>query len=273
MAKRVVRRATVVRTEKLTPNMVRVILSGPDVADFEMPYTDHYIKILFPPPGAGYAWPADPAEIQASYPREQWPVMRTYTIRWRTGETMAIDFVVHGDVGLGGPWAASAQAGETMVFYGPGGAWTPDLNARRLVFVADESALPAVAAALDKLADDTVALAFCEIAEGGGGYPLRLLPKLDLRWVPRADAQPGQALAAAVRAGATFAPGDRWFVHGAADMVGDIRRFLFAEQGVDRSLVSISGYWRTGLTEDDWQAGKHELLARWEAAEGSARVS
>ena len=37
---------------------------------------------------------------------------------------MAIDFVVHGDMGVAGPWAAAAQAGDGPAVKGPGAATT-----------------------------------------------------------------------------------------------------------------------------------------------------
>ena len=52
-------------------------------------------------------------------PREQWPFTRTYTVRWvdPVAQELAIDFVIHGDEGLAGPWAASAQPGDTADFH------------------------------------------------------------------------------------------------------------------------------------------------------------
>ena len=52
-------------------------------------------------------------------------------------------------------------------------------------------------------------------------------------------------------------------------MIKDLRRFLFRDRGIPRGQVSISGYWRTGLTEDDWQASKREFMAQVEAEEAA----
>ena len=61
------------------------------------------------------------------------------------------------------------------------------------------------------------------------------------------------------------------FVHGNAHMVTDLRRFLFIDRDIDKSQVSISGYWRTDYTEDAWQASKHEFIAAMEAEEMAAK--
>ena len=41
------------------------------------------------------------------------------------------------------------------------------------------------------------------------------------------------------------------------------------EQGLAKEAVSISGYWRTGCTEDQWQAGKRDFMAQVEAEEAA----
>ena len=44
--------AQVVRTERITPHMVRVVLGGEGLAGFAVgEFTDHYIKLLFAPEG------------------------------------------------------------------------------------------------------------------------------------------------------------------------------------------------------------------------------
>lgn len=62
---RVTRAATVTGSEWLTRDLVRVHLAGPDLATIEpLAHTDSYVKLLFAPRGAGYAWPFDPERIQ-----------------------------------------------------------------------------------------------------------------------------------------------------------------------------------------------------------------
>ncbi|RYZ28744.1 MAG: hypothetical protein EOP01_06220 [Propionibacteriaceae bacterium] len=130
--KRVLRRATVVSSEWLSPSMVRIGFTGEDlVVMADLPYSDHYIKMLFPPAGASYAWPFDPEQVKAERAPEQWPITRTYTVRAydATTATMFVDFVVHGDEGVAGPWARRVRPGAEIGFYGPGGGFTPDLAA------------------------------------------------------------------------------------------------------------------------------------------------
>lgn len=260
--KRVMRRATVVSSEWLSPSMVRIGFTGPDLeAMRDLPYSDHYIKMIFAPAGASYAWPFDPEQVKAERAPEQWPVTRTYTVRSydELTNTMSVDFVVHGDEGLAGPWARRVQPGAEIGFYGPGGAFTPDLAADAHLMIGDEAALPAIAASLERLPRDAEAHVFVEIEEDDCRQPVHGPDGLRLHWVVRGDRPHGEALAEAVR-GAHLPQGClSIFVHGNAYMVRDLRRYLCAERLVTRSAISMSGYWRPGATEDLWQATKREF--------------
>jgi NADPH-dependent ferric siderophore reductase len=271
--KRTLHTAEVVQTSWLTPSMVRVVLGGGDLAALPVPpHTDAYVKLLFPPAGASYRWPFDPDELRETTPRELWPVTRTYTIRAfdpRRAE-LVIDFVVHGSSGLAGPWAAAARPGDGLGFFGPGGGYAPDPGAAGHLLVGDEAALPAVAAALEALAAQQVAApveVFVEVPDAEHELPLTAPAGARIQWVHRGDEPYGVRVAAAVRAESRPVAGVQAFVHGNADLVRDLRRFLLLDRALERRGMSISGYWRTGYTEDRWQATKGEFNAAMEADE------
>ena len=84
---------TVVQTTQLTPGMVRIVVEGDDLQDFPVgEHTDHYVKCRF----------GDKT--------------RSYTVRdWEPAQRrLTLDFVVHGDHGVAGPWAMRAQVGDTL---------------------------------------------------------------------------------------------------------------------------------------------------------------
>ncbi|HEY0240881.1 MAG TPA: siderophore-interacting protein, partial [Friedmanniella sp.] len=198
---------------------------------------------------------------------EHWPVTRTYTVRSydELTNTMAVDFVVHGDEGLAGPWARRVQPGAEIGFFGPGGGFTPDLAADAHLMVGDEAALPAIAASLERLPRDAEAHVFLEIEEDDCRQPVSGPDGLRLTWVVRGDRPHGEALASAVRDAHLPRGCLSIFVHGNAYMVRDLRRFLCAERATTRSAISMSGYWRPGATEDLWQATKREFNEQTEA--------
>ncbi|MDT0611265.1 siderophore-interacting protein [Streptomyces lancefieldiae] len=258
--------ARVVRTERLTPHMQRVVLGGEELSAFSADTcTDHYVKLLFPAEGATYPEPFDMERIREEFPREQWPVTRTYTVRQWDAEhrELTLDFVIHGDEGLAGPWAKRVQPGETVRFLGPGGAYAPDPAADWHLLAGDESALPAIARALEALPDGARAFAFIEV--DGGQEEQKIDSDVEVVWLHRGDRPVGQALVEAVRA-LDFPEGRvHAFVHGEAGCVKELRKLLRVERGIPREDLSISGYWRLGHNEDGWQASKREWNARVEA--------
>ncbi|MFS4097757.1 siderophore-interacting protein [Streptomyces sp. AF1A] len=267
--------AQVVRTERLSPYMQRVVLGGDGLAGFAADTcTDHYVKLLFGPAGVTYPEPFDLERVRATFPREQWPVTRTYTVRAWDPEhrELSLDFVVHGDEGLAGPWATRVRPGEPVRFMGPGGAYAPDPGADWHLLAGDESALPAIARALETLPAGALAHAFVEVS--GPQEEQKIDSDVEVVWLHRGDRPVGQALLEAVRA-LEFPQGrPHAFVHGEAGFVKELRRLLRVERQIPREDLSVSGYWRLGHNEDGWQASKREWNARIEAEqEGRAAAA
>ncbi|MFG1875213.1 siderophore-interacting protein [Sphaerisporangium sp. NPDC049003] len=263
-----VTQAQVLRVERLTPHMIRVVLGGPGLAGFPAgQYTDHYVKLLFPAEGVTYPEPFDLQRVRAEFSREQWPRMRTYTVRrWdaEAGE-LTLDFVYHGDEGLAGPWAASVVPGDQVRFAGPGGGYAPDPAAGWHLMAGDESALPAIAAALERLAPGARAHVFIEVSGPEEEQKLESAGEVSITWLHRGDGRVGDALVRSVRALDFPSGAVQAFVHGEAGFVKELRHLLRVEHGVPREALSISGYWRAGQDEDGWQATKREWNQQVEA--------
>jgi NADPH-dependent ferric siderophore reductase len=266
---------TVLRTEWPAPHLVRVHLGGPGLASFtDNGFTDKYVKLMFPRPGVAYPPDLDLDVIRRDFPRADWPVTRTYTVRSydRDAGELAIDFVTHGDEGIAAPWAAAAKPGDEVIVRGPGGAYAPSTEADAHVLVGDESALPAVGAALEAVPAGKPVLVFALVEDEAERVALPVTPDTRVTWLHRVDhasaGDAGDALVDAVR-GADFPAGAvQAFVHGEAGFVAELRRHLIADRAVPRDLLSVSGYWRRGKNEDGWQAEKAETRRLEEAAAG-----
>ncbi|MFB7994660.1 siderophore-interacting protein [Streptomyces sp. NPDC056002] len=264
-------RGEVLRTERLTPHMQRVVLGGDGLAAFAAGgCTDHYVKLQFPLDGVTYPEPFDLGRIREELPREQWPVTRTYSVRaWDpVARELTLDFVVHGDEGIAGPWARDVQPGASVHLAGPGGAYAPDPTADWHLLAGDESALPAIAAALEALPEGAVAHAFVEVSDAAEEQ--KIDSAAQVAWLHRGDRPVGEALVEAVRGLAFPAGRVHAFVHGEAGFVKELRRHLRAEREIPREDLSISGYWRLGHNEDGWQASKREWNAQVEAEQETA---
>ncbi|MEV5500776.1 siderophore-interacting protein [Nonomuraea fuscirosea] len=261
------------RTERLSPHMIRVVLGGDGLAGFTAgEFTDHYVKLLFPVPGVTYPEPFDMGVIREELPREHWPVTRTYTVRGWDPLTreLTIDFVCHGDKGLAGPWAMRAAPGDVLRFLGPGGAYAPSAEADWHLLAGDESALPAIGVALERLPAGAAAKVFIEVENAAEEQELPCAGDAEIVWLHRGGGQVGRALVDAVRA-AAFPDGTvHAFVHGEATFVKELRRYLRVERGIPLGRLSISGYWRLGRDEDGWQSSKREWNRQVEDEEARA---
>jgi NADPH-dependent ferric siderophore reductase len=254
---------TVVRTEWLTPRMVRVVAGGDGFADLDgNDYTDKYTKVLFVKPELGLEPPYDLPALRERLAPEDWPVVRTYTIRSidDAAREITIDFVVHGTEGVAGPWAAAARAGDTLVLGGAGGAYAPSADTGWHVLAGDESALPAIASALAAMPADARGIAHLEVEDALDELPLVAPEGVILHWLHRGPARDAGSLAAAVDSAEW--PDDatvQVFAHGERESMKAIRAVL-ARRGIPRDRFSLSGYWAYGRTEDRFQAEKREPI-------------
>jgi len=252
---------SVVRREQLSPHLVRIVLSGDQFESFVTnDATDKYVKIHFAKPELGLTPPFDAALLRETLAPEDLPVTRTYTVRNvdLDARTLSIDFVVHGTEGLAGPWADAAQPGDLLSFSGPGGGYAPDPGAAWHLFAGDQSALPAIASALAALPATAEGLAFIQVPDASEILELAAPGAVQIQWLFGID--PGQ-LSIAVDA-ATWLPGrPQVFAHGERSAMKGLRE-VFSARGVQRSELSLSGYWAQGRTEDRFQAEKREPVGQ-----------
>jgi NADPH-dependent ferric siderophore reductase len=276
MSKNTPARLTVLRTETVAPAMRRLVLGGPGFAEFlvnrrgmQQPYTDEYVKLVFLAEGFEYPEPLDLGIVKDTMPPEARPVLRTYTVRWvdEVAGELAIDFVVHGDAGIAGPWAARAEPGDTIHVRGPSGGYVPDPSADWHLFVGDEAGLPAITASIEALPAGARAVAFVEIGGPADEIAIATVADLELHWLHRGDAEPGTTtlLDAAVRAHAWPAGRVQAFVHGESALLKSVRPYVMVDRGVAKQDVSVSAYWRRGSTEEGfrvWKSQQAEAVIR-----------
>ncbi|MCQ9352069.1 siderophore-interacting protein [Corynebacterium sp. 153RC1] len=277
--KMIPRTATVTGKQRRSSNLIRVHFDSPDLVGAEFAHTDHYVKLLFQENG-------EPLVVNSAEEiGVQQVVRRTYTLCAIDPEhgKFSIDFVEHNHSGapqgVAGPWASRVEPGAQISFLGPGGAWHPEERYQHFVLAGDEAAAPAVLEGLAALPALATSFTLIEVADAAAEMPLpeNLAPGQEVRFVHRNGATHGTALVQALRehfltttpnGAPTSAPtGTAWFVHGVAEMVKEVRSLLFVELGVPKDDASISGYWRLGMTEDQWQASKMEFVAQAEAEE------
>jgi len=271
------------RTDWLSTHLLRVTLGGDAFDGFvtgpnidRLNATDSYVKLMFARPDLGLVPPYDLAELRERLSLADLPVTRTYTVSGIDAVTrqITIDFVVHGDNGIAGPWAAAARPGDILVMSDPGGSYLPDPDPTVLhLLLGDDSAIPAIAAALAALPADATGHALIEVPGPGDEVPLELPSGVELRWLHRSAAaaeaggnptgtEPGSLLVAAVRALPPAAGPVDVFAHGERSAMKAIGAVLKDAWGLDRRTLSLSAYWALGRAEDRFQAEKREPVGQ-----------
>lgn len=251
----------------LSPHLVRIRAGGPGFAAFKNnPFTDKYVKILFAKPELGLTPPYDFVSLRSELPAEDLPVNRTYTVREVNEEEgwISIDFVVHGEEGIAGRWAAQAQPGETLVFFGPGGAWAPNPEADWYLLAGDESALPAIAAALEVLPSGAIGDVLLEVHGPEDELALQAPAGVRIHWLHRGQAVPGttELLPRAIAALPWRGGRVEVFAHGERGCMKALRDLFLKEKGLERGQLSVSAYWAHGRNEDSFQAEKKEPIGQ-----------
>jgi NADPH-dependent ferric siderophore reductase len=246
MAERRVLSTTVAETAWLTPSMVRVVVGGPDLDGFAAgAFTDHYVKCRF-------------GDKTRSYTVRAWDPER---------RLLTLDFVVHGDRGVAGPWAANAKPGDTLQLAGPGGAYTPSPDADWHLLAGDDAALPAIAVSLSRIPTGVPVFAVVEVDGPEHHQPLQSAGKLAVVWLHR-DAGPGEDPSLqcdAVKALELPEGQGHAFIHGEASTVRLMRRHLVVERSLPADSLSASGYWKLRRTDEEWRAEKRDWMALAEA--------
>jgi len=230
--------------------LTRIVFGGEGLAGFELgEYTDHYVKLQFPRAGAA---------------ADERPKVRTYTVREWDAERglLTIDFVVHGDEGIAGPWAAAAQVGDTLGLRGPGGGYAPDPGADWHLLAGDTSVIPAISASLARIPAGAPAHVFLQVHGVEERVELTSPGDLEVHWL---DGDADDLLAAAIAA-IDFPPGTpQVFLHGEATSVRLARRHLVLDRAVPAESLHASGYWKRTLTDEGWREAKRDWNAQVEA--------
>ena len=231
--------ATVKRVEHLTPRMVRVTFTSPELADFAWNGPAAHIKLIFgtmPEPGS-------------DAPR---PTMRTYTPRRFDRDTreLDVDIMLHGD-GPASNWAAQAAVGQTLTIAGPGRNYLVDPSADWFLLAGDDTAIPAISTILEALPPTARATVFIEVVDRDDECELPAHRNAKVIWLHRGSdpRHAGGPLEASLRNLALPDGSGRIYVACEAGAMRRIRAHLLADKTINREHVITRGYWKLGATD------------------------
>lgn len=242
--------AEVVSVQRITPRMARIVLGGDAVAGFPDDQPGEILTLIWaadghdapvlPLPDGGWRFPPDAPEQHA----------RNYTIRHYDRETPAItiDVVLHGDHGTASRWALNATPGDTIGFAGPRTHFVPEADADYTLLAGDETALPAIAATLERLPAGHPAIAFVEVEDATEEQDLP-----GVVWVHRDGTPAGRstALLDAIKTYTLPSGTPKVWCAGESLVVRGLREHLRDERGFAIGPLQAIGYWKHRDTPDD----------------------
>lgn len=244
--------AEVVEARRISPHFVRLTVAGDDLAGWRDLGFDQWFRLAVPTSDStrfdNLADTFDTAGYlkYLTLPRATRPVIRSYTVRAFRPEVreLDIDFVVHGDEGVAGPWAGGLPLGAVVGIIDQGCGYRPS-DADRTLLVGDESALPAVLGILRDLPRDARGDAIIEIADLDDRQPVDAPSGMEVHWVVR---EPGRRIGeSALQHLVELPPIDGTvsaFAAGESKLATGARRHLVNDRGVPKQHIAFCGYWR-----------------------------
>lgn len=244
---------TVKKAWYLTPNMIRVVFSGPELDGLPKGREGGNCKLMIPEVGEGKDSFADRLVNGPS------PMRRTYTVRKfdaQAGE-LSIDFVAHGDEGPASRWASHAKQGDFLGFAGPSAPKVAHFEADWYLVAVDPSAIPVAAAALEAMPRDAKGVAIFEVTSLEDRQDIDMPEGIEVHWLVQPDPHvPSTAQEEFIRS-LTWPKGRvQTCIAGESGVIKSLRGFLANEMQVPRADTYISGYWKIGLIEDEHQKAK-----------------
>ena len=257
MNKRVPKILTAVAAWSLTPNMIRVTFTAPEIGDMDPSCAGANCKLFLPDPSQSLD------DFTAQLHAGLRPTVRTYTVRnIRPDQNeMDIDFVNHGDGGPASAWARLAKAGSFIGFAGPGPVKVTSFYADSYLVVADMSALPVAAATLEAMPDDAKGTAIFEIMSADDQQNFHIPAGIDVQWIVNSDPHVSSPVIPNMISAMDWPDGTvQTCIAGESGMIKTLRQELLVARGMPKADCYISGYWKIGLIEDE-----HQQLKRAEA--------
>ena len=223
------RRLTVLASDRVTPNMLRLRLGGLELAGFVSPSPSDHIK-LFVPDGTG-------GQIMRDYTPRRFDV----TAGW-----LEIDFALH-DAGPATRWALQARVGDEAEIGGPRGSQVIGGPIAEWLLIGDETALPSIARRIEDLPPGTPVTSIVAIPQEADRHEIATAADHRVIWVSRSDPSDPAPLLAAL-AEVPLRPSQFVWIAAEAAVARAVRDAVLA-RGVSPDWLRAAGYWLAGTAD------------------------
>lgn len=217
--------ATVAERQQLSPHLLRLTLTDPDLGDLGTTgLPDEWVGLIVP------------GQFQSRY----------YTVREWGADRLVLDVVVH-EQGLVADWATGDPVGDVVTLTEPKGSFLPPGDAGWLLLVGDLTALPAMARIAETNAARGAAALPCRVVAEAPESVADYLPApdagpTDVSW--HAPADDGASRLAELTAALDWPEGPGYFwMAGESAQMREIRRHARQDLGWPTARYDVMGYW------------------------------
>ncbi len=226
------RNTLVMQTQQITPNMVRITLSGPELQGFTSLSPDDHVK-LFIPAGASDA-----------------ACKRDYTPRAYNAQTneLILDFVIH-EAGPATQWASTAQPGDCLQIGGPRGSQVISDQVQRWLLIGDESALPAITRRIEELPATAEVTSLVVVPSSEDQQWVNSEAQWQPLWLLRNSSVSDADAIIHQLAEVNILPETFVWLAGESGMVKQVREHLLVDRAHSKVWLKAAGYWKKGSAE------------------------
>ncbi len=257
------RRLDYVRKRYISPHLLRVTFSGPDLLDFPVDKNGAHIKLFFPNQETGILQLPGKQGDKIIWPEHK-PVPRAYSVRKYRPEVneLDIDFVAHGGKSPGSGWAVNAKKGDWIGLAGPAGPDPLLPVADWHIMAGDLTALPAISAILESLPDSARGEVFIEVPTFEDRHELEHPAQMQIHWLMTDHVSADKTLVNALCS--IHKPDDvetvSAFIAGENSSIKQCRTYLSEQFGLSKKSMYAIPYWKRGNSEEAYHAERHTVM-------------
>ena len=172
-----------------------------------------------------------------------------YTIRSFTENQIKVWFVIHKDPGPLANWAVKASKGDKVAVWGPRTSFKPPQRTKKYLFIADETAQPAVLSTIESLKNNEDFKCVFETQNEDTKFKDQEKDS-SIHWVFRNEDEAGSGSKLLEFIEGLDLETDGLYVFGAGEgkQMSKIRKLIKSKFHLTASQITLTGYWRKTFT-------------------------
>ena len=235
----------------MSPTLVRVVVEGDELRAMDVAGAGAGVRLLLP------SAPDQPVDLPVWNGNAYFavdgsrPPIRTMTPldQDQAAGRLAFEVVRH-EGGLLTPWVDAVVLGGEVAVSGPSRGYQLDPATTTITYLGDQTALPAIRQLIAVTPSHVAVAAVVEVPDAASEIDIAGDPDRLVRWVhTQPDLAPGEQLVEAL-SHVELSHANRLWAAGEAAAMQRIRRHLFDDRALPRSVAHVRGYWKHGRSED-----------------------